>query len=335
MPFENGQHLLMVVTRAIHFGALMLPIGSFTFMLLVAGPVVKGMRESAPEGFSSFCATLSRWNAGSLAIALLSGLAWLGLVAATMSGLPLPEALSGEILGTVLKDTSFGHLWGLRLILTALLFVGMLWLCGVRSWESRKRSLRRLFVPTLSCLILGSVAWVGHAAATGGNHRLLHFFADALHLSAAGLWLGSLPALALLLRRTFHQADRQWLVPARESTSRYSTLGVISVGTLVVTGALNSRLLIPDLHSLVASPYGKLLAVKLGLFGIMVSIAAVNRQRIRPMLSHTDYDDPAGVYRRGVERLHRNALLETAIGVLILLLVGLLTTTPPPIHTMH
>lgn len=108
-----------------------------------------------------------------------------------------------------------------------------------------------------------------------------------------------------------------------------------SGSSVSVLGANRRFIGIPDLHSLAASPYGKLLAVKLGLFGIMVSIAALNRQRIRPMLSHTDYDDPADVYRRGVERLHRNALLEAAIGVLILLLVGLLTTTPPPIHTMH
>jgi copper resistance protein D len=121
---------------------------------------------------------------------------------------------------------------------------------------------------------------------------------------------------------------------ARESTNRYSVLGLMSVGTLMISGLLNSCLLVPNLEGLVASPYGAILCIKLGLFGILVSIAAINRQRIRPMLLYTDCEAPGGVYRRGVERLCGNAMLETCLGILILLAVGLLTTTPPPIYMM-
>jgi putative copper export protein len=207
MPLDNGRHMLMVITRAVHIGALILPTGSFAFLLLIAGPAVGGPGEGTLAGFPSFCARLSRWNAGSLAVAFISGLAWLGLVAVDMSGLPLSQALSSEILGMVLRGTGFGQLWGLRLALTALLFVGMLLFSDVRSWKDHMRSSRHLSALVAACFILGSIAWIGHSAAVGGDFWLFHFFADALHLVAAGFWLGSLPGLAFLLRQTLNQPD--------------------------------------------------------------------------------------------------------------------------------
>jgi putative copper resistance protein D len=51
----------------------------------------------------------------------------------------------------------------------------------------------------LSGLLLASLALTGHAQAEMGAARWLHASADALHLLAAGLWLGGLGVLGLLL----------------------------------------------------------------------------------------------------------------------------------------
>ena len=69
-----------------------------------------------------------------------------------------------------------------------------------------------------------------------------------------------------------------------------------------------------------------MLLLKLALFVAMVSVAAVNRQRLTPQLL-------GGVApTAALRRLRRNALIETALGLAILAVVGALGTEPPGAH---
>src|SRR5262249_60870872 len=64
---------------------------------------------------------LRRLTGWSLLVALLSWVVWLGLVSASMSGRPLSQAVTTEIVGTVLTRTVFGEVWLVRLVLMVLL----------------------------------------------------------------------------------------------------------------------------------------------------------------------------------------------------------------------
>ncbi|MFX5578711.1 CopD family protein, partial [Acinetobacter baumannii] len=62
-------------------------------------------------------------------------------------------------------------------------------------------------------------------------------------------------------------------------------MGTLIVGSLVITGALNYWLIVgPTVTGLFSSPYGQLLIAKLGLFGLMLALAAANRYRLSPLL---------------------------------------------------
>ncbi len=165
--------------------------------------------------------------------------------------------------------------------------------------------------------LIAPLALIGHAGATPGAAGQLHLASDAVHLVAAGVWLGGLPALALLL-----SSARPPRGLAARAAARFSTLGIASVAALLASGIVNSWMLLSTPRDLIATDYGRLLFLKIGLFAAMLVIAAVNRFHLTPRL--------AGAPAR--RALMRNSLTETALGAGVLLLVGALGTMQPAAH---
>src|SRR4029078_6064050 len=64
----------------------------------------------------------------------------------------------------------------------------------------------------------------------------------------------------------------------------------------------------------------------------MVAIAAVNRLRLTPRLVHAAGATTAPVKGDGVRALARNSVIEAALGLAILVVVGALGTVPPGSH---
>ena len=64
------------------------------------------------------------------------------------------------------------------------------------------------------------------------------------------------------------------------ATRRFSTLGLLSVGTLLATGLVNTWMLAGSLAALLETDYGRLLLPKIALFVAMVAIASINRLRL-------------------------------------------------------
>jgi putative copper resistance protein D len=173
---------------------------------------------------------------------------------------------------------------------------------------------------TIAAVFLALPALVGHAGATPGPAGSLHLISDMLHLLAAGAWLGGLPAFAFLLWRERGVAGR-----GRETirvVGRFSLLGVFSVGILLASGLLNSWSLLNGPRDLIASDYGRVVTLKIGLFAAMVAIAAVNKFYLTPRLPKPD----------ALRALQRNSVAEICLGLVVLTLVALLGTLPPSVH---
>ncbi len=145
----------------------------------------------------------------------------------------------------------------------------------------------------------------------------LHLASDLVHLVAAGAWLGGLPALALLLASAAAAAGA-----GRARRRRFSLLGIVAVGALLASGLINSWNLLSGPRDLIATGYGRLLFLKIGLFAAMLGIAAVNRFYLTPRVTATHA-------RRS---LMRNSMAETALGLGIVFLVGALGTMQPTAH---
>ena len=75
------------------------------------------------------------------------------------------------------------------------------------------------------------LAFAGHAIGGQGVEGIVHPAADILHLIAAAAWVGALVPLALLLAMT--KEDAGVLAVARTATLRFSTLGIVSVATIL------------------------------------------------------------------------------------------------------
>lgn len=316
---------LIVASRAVHYAAAVALTGELAFFLFIARPVLRKSAQQTTGSALLFRSRALRVCAWSLAIFCASGAAWLVAQAVSMSGTGIVRSLDRETLGAVLTETLFGRVWIVRLAL-ALALGATIVLIGRTS--ARLEGMAWACALPLACALLGSLAWAGHASAEQGFERLFHLAADVLHLLAAGAWLGALPALAFVLRRARRSADPWELAFAARSTRRFSALGLASVTALVLTGTINAWYTVGSIPAMFGTTYGWLLSTKLVLFAGMVSLAVVNRLRLMPRLTGASADSvlPA------LERLSRNTVAETVLGLGVLGVVGALGVTIPALH---
>jgi putative copper resistance protein D len=220
----------------------------------------------------------------------------------------------------LLAQTGFGHDWLARLIMACMLAA----LFAPFFAAQRDKSVwLKLIVIAVSAALVGSLAWAGHAAGGEGIEGVIHPAADVLHLVAAAAWLGTLAPLAMLLCAVDH--DAVLLAVVRIATLRFSTLGIISVGTLLVTGSINTWYLAGSISALTETDYGRLLLVKIALFIVMVALAAFNRLRLTPRL----VQEAGPSARSALWQLRRNVAVEIAAGAVIIGIVAVLGVTPP------
>lgn len=313
----------LIAVRTVHFASTTLVAGTVVFATCVVGPASHGARSTP-------ALDACRRQSGSLgwiglAIAVLSGAAWWLLLAAEIGGGPLSDVLAGDLAWRVLTRTRFGMDWTARLVVALLLGGGLV--ARARYRDVVPRALNAVLA-ILAVVFLGSLAWGGHASGTPGTAGGFHIAADALHLIAAGIWVGSLLPLALLFAAARRSTDPAVASFVREVTSRFSTLGVIAVCTVLATGLVNACVLVGSFPALTTTDYGRLLTAKIGLFAAMVCIAAFNRLRLTPRLQSSR--SAADAQRL----LQRNSLIEAAMGALILVIVGALGTLPPAVHAL-
>jgi copper resistance protein D len=243
-------------------------------------------------------------------------------VAGKIAHLPMAEVLFDETTTTVLAETRFGQVWTVRLIIGALIAIGMI---AFDRRDARPPCWWHVASVLLAVCFLGSLASSGHAGAEEGLAGDIHWAADVLHLATAGAWLGSLPPLAFTLAASRTVADDVSLGLATRITHRFSLLGIACVATLTITGLINAFYLVGSVSALIGTQYGRLLAAKVALFAAMTGVAAVNRFGLAPRLPE----------QTAIRDLDRTALLEAGLGLLVLAIVGVLGTLPPGLHMHH
>ena len=296
----------LILVRGVHFAATLLAGGTVGFMALVTEPAEAKLRKGFAGLRRQF--TVLTWLA--LAVATLSGAAWLVLLASDILGVSFADICLHGGAWPVVFDTRFGLVWCVRLALALLLSLLVL------------RPALQIFQLAAAAALIALPALVGHAGATPGIGGDVHLIGDMMHLLAAGAWLGGLPAFAWLLWRTRCVAKPAWSDFAIRATRRFSWVGVFSVGTLLASGLINSWYLLSGPRDLFVTDYGRLVAFKIGLFAAMIAIATVNRFYLTPQLPK-----PAAT-----RALQRNSIAEICLGLCVLLCVGMLGTLPPAAH---
>ena len=310
----------LVIARDFHLASTLIVAGIVFFDLFVVAPIWKAL---PPSGVAQKCFQSSTrkilWT--SLAVSIASALMWLCLLSMRISGKSFGDVITDGTVWRVLSQTQFGFAWQIRLLLGALL-AACLW--------SRRASVGgfgdglTILAALLVAAYLGSLAFAGHGAEGLGAAQNIHLVADFLHLNAAGLWLGALLPLVLLLGYLARFQEDGWALAAARAGSSFSTSGILAVGVLLVSGTVNAAFLLDGMHSLIDTAYGRLLLFKIVLFAAMVSLAGINRQHLLPRL-HVGTDQTS----LAVRKLIGSALVEIALGLVIVCIVGLLGITPP------
>ena len=318
--------LALILVRWLHLSASILLASLLLFEAAILVPAAR--KPSA--GIGHLLDRIHRLNCRTalwtLPMALITWFAWSWLVAATMTGDDLIECLqSGDWL-TVLTETQFGHIWSFRVILS-LVFGIILWV--VARTSSRRSSLQTILLG-LSVTELVSLAWAGHATASPGYFGIVHLLADALHLLASAFWPGALVPLAAFLFLLLKSSQVEAIRLATPVVRRFSASSLIAVSVMALTGLLNAIFMVGSFRVLLTSAYGQMLVCKLILFFAMIGFGAWNLFLLKPRIA-VGLPTVNLVQKSAVHLLLRNVLWEIGLGTLVILIVGLLGITPPPL----
>ncbi|MDB5459465.1 MAG: copper resistance protein CopD [Caulobacteraceae bacterium] len=303
--------LIAVAARLAQFSAALILFGAPLFFIY--GLPAKGAAAAASL----------RWPRPlflGAAIVLLLG-AWAALCAQTgIMTDAVGDALKPDVVASVVTGTQFGLITALR--------GGLAILAGLTLWLVRPGRGLWIALAGSGGVILASFAWSGHGAADEGPGGLLHLVADMIHLWAAGVWIGALAVLALLLAAARRQPDPVALRALHRGLEGFSGVGTAVVAALIATGLVNSWFLIGPSHllALFSALYGLLLIAKLIVFAGMLALAAANRFQLTPRLASAL---ESGGSAEAIGALQRSVAIECLAALAVIALVSMLGTIAP------
>jgi copper transport protein len=213
--------------------------------------------------------------------------------------------------------TRFGTVWGLRLA-DLVLLAGALIVFGPR----------RPAAWALPAALLAITPALGGHAATQHPVALLVPL-DVAHVVAMSAWVGGLVVLLVAVpaaTRTLDPSGRAVLLGA--TVTRFSTIALLSVATLLVTGTVQSIVHLRTFDDLLHTAFGRAVLIKIGLVLALIGLGAINRRRSVPRLRALARE---GAAPAGAGRLLRRTLrAEVALVVVVLGVTAALVSYAPP-----
>jgi putative copper resistance protein D len=304
----------VIALRFVQYGAAAILMGSSLFLLYA-------LPQTGPAASAGL-----RWPRPLFAAAAII------LLLATAAGLLFQTAGMAGSLADAIKPESVSAVLGMNLGTSALVRAFLALLALVIVLAARPGAGLWLAVAAPGTAAMASFSWMGHGAATDGAGGWIHLIADVLHSWTAAVWIGALVGFVLLLYSSRRDSER--LKALHRALHRFSAIGTLLVAVLVATGLINSWFLVGLDHvaGLWTTDYGRLLLVKIGLFGGMLGLAAANRFRHTPALSANLTGELAGGV--SLAELRRSVATEAFLGFGVLALVAWFGTLAPPASTM-
>jgi copper transport protein len=208
----------------------------------------------------------------------------------------------------------------------------------VAAVATRARRPNPWLVSGLGLAVLVTVSLTGHAVS--GRLVPLAFTVDVIHLAAVSVWLGGLTLLVGAVLRLGPDAGDGAIDRIDRVVQAFSTVAFASVVAIVATGVIQGWRQLETLDALWVTDYGRLLIVKVTLFGGMLVAAAFSRQWIRRRAEATvralalspgpgavAASPDSGPARLGV--LRRSVAAEVALAVGVLAVTAALVNAVP------
>lgn len=204
--------------------------------------------------------------------------------------------------------TTWGRGWLLQLVAALVALAGFLF------------ALRRVrggwgFAAPAALLLALSPAFMGHAVAAD-RLVLVSLGSDWLHVTAAGMWIGTLLLVTIVV--TMHD-DSPDDTSVASLIAAFHPVALTSATVLAASGLASLLFRVQRFGDLLHSPYGAILAAKLALTGCVAALGwhhARNGARVAV----------AG----GRSGVARTLVAETVFAVLVIAVTALLVGTAPP-----
>lgn len=284
-----------ILFRGVHFTSVMLLTGASCFSVWLAPLAYRHVLVARLRLLVALCCLM----------AFISAMGILCVQVGLMSG--DWHRIADTETWCAMLSTGFGRIWRWQPVLALMSGYG----AGVF-----RRSYPR-WVLFCGMLQLLAMSWVGHAAMQEGWPAWFHGINQMFHLWAVAFWVGGLSALTTVLRDVNQCKNRTLAIATMMRFSRY---GHVSVAMVLVTGAINTVLIL-GWPVAAAAFYGALLTVKVLLVAVMVLLALVNRYWVVPRFRKT--------HTRAARYFLYITYSELLLAVLVILFVSVFATLSP------
>lgn len=312
---------LNIILAAFDLLTLFLCIGALACHLYVLPPVGGVSDCSLPK---VLCVRLWRLLGVGIATLTISSIAVLFVHAMEMSDSSFPAVFS--VLHTVILQTRYGHLWLVRPLTLAALWIG--WQSGGRRLDSRVIPVFMLIVGAIVALTRSAS---GHTADWG--YMALPLLMDWLHLLSASVWGGGLIALSIVVLPKMIETSQ----PRRELITyiarRFSKLAGIALCAILVTATYNAWIQLGSFPALWHTSYGQMIIVKILLLSMLIVLGSSNRFISIPLLHNPFLHNPDStpVIRRFIHKVRAEAILI----ILAIICTAFLLNWVPARHSTH
>jgi copper transport protein len=277
-----------VAARSFWYGALLLASGLALFLALIPAP-------------AELVRPLRRPLTGVTLAGMIAGLVMLGATGGGLLGEP-PSALLTPELWRIALDSPVA-------LSVAIAIAGLVVLVP---WIPAAFGPERARLLAGALLVASSFGASGHAVTAGPPWVTMP--ALSVHALCAAYWVGAFAPLLLGLRR-LPRAQALLVVRA------FARVAVPAVACLVLAGILISALQLRAPSALIATDYGRLLLLKLGLVASLLGLAVLNRWVLTPALERGE---------GGASWLRRTVAMDLALAAGVVVATASLGAVSPP-----
>ncbi|QRP47719.1 copper resistance D family protein [Amycolatopsis sp. FDAARGOS 1241] len=319
-----------VITKMAYFAGLIGSIGGCMLLLIVLRPVWRrpsvdpADRAVLQRRAGLYLALVGTW----FLIALYFQLAGKG---ARVKGKEIPygQALSPAAIGRFISVPgkkgdwiSSGaealiqySLWGLAALVLMLLF----------SPKMRER----IGAVALASLVINFVAYqvtllpTNWAKETGDV--LANSLLDHLHVFSISTWVGGIAGLVILAfsRRKLSRGAGDTFA---QIWTRFSTLAMVAVGCILITGLYLAYTLVGSPSELFTTSFGRFLVIKVSLVALMICIGAANEFVMMPRIARARAAGAEGsVFKVALKQFPALVTVEVALAIGVLFVLSFLT----------
>lgn len=300
--------------NGLNYAALLVAVGLAVFLTV--------MIPASAASLTPLRRRLAGVVGGAAGIALLSTVVLIPLLSRWQAAGSLRQLLTGRAWAEVYAD---GRVPFAVVAPPALVLVGLV---GVRyALRAGGERHRAALVVTGGALALSSLVINGHPRSYGPSW--VSYPIDLLHVSAAAVWLGSLTGLTICPFRRSPAAASD----VAATVSRFSGFALATILVLSAAGVVMSGLILNSVSDLVDTGWGITLVVKVGLVGVILAVAGLNRWRLLPYVQRQSDEQRAWVWLRRTLRFEAVALIGVVAVTGVLVTQSPVVATPPAVSS--